>query len=283
MTSYVKIKEEIEGIRTVSEVVQAVQRIAASQIGFLRRTAKPLDEYLDELRRMLGDFTVFYRLEHHPLLSPRKEGDRLIIAVFGSRGLSGGLDDGLLQELKRVKPQYDQVVVVGKRGAELMREEGLEPDEVMPAASDRVTAEEAAAISDHIVSRFLSGGLRAVDVLYPHFESLAEQHARLAPFLPFTMPETGAVQSAEGTGFPIFSPDKQEVADRLIRAYLGVYFKAKLTEAKLSELAARTVAMEHAGSQSKKEVRESSLRYFKERRRELSRRQIESFFAHQAI
>jgi len=52
-------------------------------------------------------------------------------------------------------------------------------------------------------------------------------------------------------------------------------------ETKLSELAARTAAMEHAAETTKKLIHQLKINYFKERRRSATQKQLESFVVHE--
>ena len=53
-----------------------------------------------------------------------------------------------------------------------------------------------------------------------------------------------------------------------------------IAEAQLSELSARTVTAEHATVKTNHIIREMKLNYFKERKREMTQMQLESFLVH---
>ncbi len=281
MRTYVQTKGDIGGLQAVSDAVKAVEMVAASHIHRLRKAALSLEEYVIELRQMLGEFTSYHAIGDNPLLRRKTDGEAMLIVVIGDRGLVGGLYNEIISELGRIRGRYGRIIVVGGRGDRLMREEGMRPERTLPAPSDLMTGAESAAISDFALTEFEGGRARSVDVLYSKFVTLAVQRPHVSAFLPFEMGDVPAADAEPG--IPIFEPSKRHVADELLRRYIGMFFSAILSEAKLSEFAARTVAMEHAGSQADDEVRKVTLRYFKERRRDISRKQIESFFAHKAL
>lgn len=281
MPKYLRIKTEIEGVSALSEAVRAVEVVAASHIHQLRKAAGVLQDYIADVRRVLVDVSAFYALEKHPLLRPKEHGSRVLIVVTGDRGLVGGLYLSVLEAFAEARSRYDRIAVIGEAGKRLFDDEGFRADDVLPDVSPSVTAEEAGKISGYALGQFVEGDAAAVDVLYPRFVSIAEQRPTIAPFLPFAI---GSVNDgAPSSGLPIFEPSRSAVADRLLRVYVGLFFTALLSEAKLSEFSARTVAMEHSAAQADGQVRSATFRYFKERKRDLSRSQIESFFAHKSI
>jgi len=315
MPKYTKIKQQIVGIEAVAESVKASEDVAASRLHLLRNVTGNLRDYVDDLRRMLEAFAVHHELATNRFFHAGSGGSRLLLAIGFDRGLTGGLDNRLTEATVAVASEYDRVVAVGQRLVRKLTEEGIGLAKELPAPSDQVTDEECSAISQFAIDAYVSGQASQVDVLIPEFESLAVQTPGRLPFLPLQsnhLTDVGDVstlgravgrdQAATpvrgvgrdqtagtgrraampgGDGWPLFLPSPREVADGLIQTYLRMFFKSRLTEAKLSELAARTVACEHAATQAQDQADAMTNRYFKERRRELSRRQIESFFAHQ--
>lgn len=304
MPKYTNIKKQIVGLEAVAESVKASEDVAASRLHLLRNVTRHLRGYVDELRLMLEAFAV-----HHELVGNRffhaedpssiRSTKKLLVAVGFDRGLTGGLDNRLVEATVAAVPEYGQLAVVGQRLARQLKDEGVAIDEVLEAPSDQVTDDECLKISQFAIDAFVSGRAVHIDVLIPEFESLAVQQPGRLPFLPLRpegltdigeispqappegRPDPGQAPPLDGDGWPLFLPSPRAVADGLIQSYLRMFFKSRLAESKLSELAARTVACEHAATQAKDEVDAMTNRYFKERRRELSRRQIESFFAHQ--
>jgi len=117
---------------------------------------------------------------------------------------------------------------------------------------------------------------------------LANQVPNKVHFLPFdfSSAETFARKDVhfdqKNQGLPLFEPSKQKTFDDLLDKYIGVVFRKIIFEAKLSELSARTVAMEHATAKTQEIIEKLHLKYAKNRRRTVTQRQLESFAAHKA-
>ncbi len=281
MRSYLQTMADIEGLQSVADAVKAVEKTAASNIRRLRLAAPSQEEYVAEVRRLLQDFLSYRSLPDNPLLRTKEEGGAMLIAIFGNRGLVGGLYNTLAERLMKLKDGYDRVIVVGDRGVRVFREAGLAAEAFLPGPSDRLASQELADISRFAVTEFESGRARSVDILYPRFVSLAQQEPHVTPFLPLAL--TRPPGAPPNPGLPIFAPSAEAVADQLIRRYLAMFFMAVMSEAKLSIFAARTLAMENAGALAEGEVRKVTLKYFKERRRDLTQKQIQSFIAHRTL
>jgi F-type H+-transporting ATPase subunit gamma len=296
MPTYTRLKQEIGGIQAVAEAVKATEEVSASRIHRLRRISQASRDYIADLQRLLRAFGRHHALTGGQYFSDRPAGERLLILLGFDRGLTGGLDNRLLEAFLKSLDRYDQVVAVGERLGRLLAAEGIRPIQQFSSPSDQIADAEVAAIERLAIDSFETGRCRSVDVLYARFDTLAVQEPEFSRFLPLT-PERlrGAIggsdaaaaspaadDSAPPAGWPLFLPNPAAVADSLVRTYIKAFFRSRLTESKLSELAARTVTCEHAGQQADDQVQRMRHAFFKERRRELSQRQISSFFAHRA-
>ncbi len=170
--------------------------------------------------------------------------------------------------------------------------------------------EEIEYITDYIFNQFKNGTFSQVDILYPKFISLANQQAFLISFLPFNFTSNFLNNTSEKdkditfhlnkryqkndefkllgnkvtkNGLPIFEPSKRKIFNQLLQKYIKVFFYKIIMETKLSELSARTVAMEHSAKKTKEFIKKSTLYYAKNRRRIVTQRQLESFIAHKIV
>lgn len=69
----------------------------------------------------------------------------------------------------------------------------------------------------------------------------------------------------------------------MLENYVKVSFAEIALETKLSELSARTVAMEDAAAKTEKLIKKTTLGYSKERRESETQKQLESFSAHKIL
>ena len=74
MKSYITHKNQMQGIKDVSETVKAVEKIAASSVHFLKQEVSDLNSYAVEIERILARLFLFYQKKNHPLLRKRDVG-----------------------------------------------------------------------------------------------------------------------------------------------------------------------------------------------------------------
>ncbi len=285
MRAYLQIRNDIDGYGAVADTVRAVETVAASNIQRIRNATLSRSAYVEELRAILASFSRHFPLERGRLPRRASAGSRALLVLGGDRGMVGGLYNGLIGALAAARGNYDKVVVVGERVAKYAHEEGIAIDEVLPGIPDRAAREDTAPVSDRAIAEFQDGDWRQVDVLYARFSSLTVQAPGIDTFLPFTFSPAQAAEPETGQplGLPIFRPSIGGVAEELLKRYAALFFHSIASEAKLSEFAARTVATENAAAKAEEQMGRSRLKYFKERRRDFSQKQIESFFAHRTL
>ena len=254
---------------------------------------------------------MFYQKKNHSLLKKRTIGEKAFVILTGDKGLVGGLWHEVINAVLENVKQYQSFIVIGVKGENYLKEENIPiiklftPSEIsnysdknateddlyeQPKSPTEVTyffgvppKEWAEHITNYIFNEFKKGTFSRVDILYPQFISLAEQTPNLIPFLPFEFKFKKNEEKKSGEGLPIFEPSKQEIFNKLLQKYIIIFFRKIIIETKLSELSARTVAMEHATTKIEKLIQKLALDYTKERRRIITQRQLESFIAHKII
>ena len=284
MKSYIVYKNQIQGIRDVSETVKAAEKIAASSIHFLKQNVSNLNAYAVEVEKALIRLSLFYQKKNNPLLQKRETGRKTLVILTGDKGLVGGLWHSIINTFLENAKQYRSIIAVGAKGEYYLKEEGIPIIKLFTCFFDVPQKEEIKHITDYIFNEFKKGIFSQVDILYPQFVSLAKQKPNLIQFLPFEFTPLKITnyngREKSGEGLPIFEPSKQKVFDKLLQKYIGIFFYKIIMETKLSEFSARAVAMEHAATKTEGLIQKLTLDYAKERRRIITQRQLESFTSH---
>lgn len=288
MKSYIKYKNQMEGFKDVSETVKTTEKIAASAVHFLKQKVSTLNAYTTEIEKTLTRLSVFYQRKDNILLQKRTTGERTLIILTSNKGLVGGLWHKIVNTILENTGKYQSFVVIGTKGENYLKEENMQIVKLFTDFSDTPKEEEIRRVTDYIFNEFKNGRFSQVDILYPKFVSLSEQASSFTQFLPFEFDSVKITNSdgkntAEGDGLPIFEPSKQKLFNELLQKYIGVFFHKIIMETKLSELSARTVAMERAASKTDELIGKLTISYAKERRRRITQGQLESFAAHKTI
>jgi len=280
MKSYLVYKNQIKELEDVRETIKMAEKIAAANIHFLKQAEEVLNKYTKEIEAILDQLTFFYQNPNHLLLT-QKPGQRALIIIGADTGLVGGLWHNLVDAYFSKKRQYQYLITVGAKIKQYLEEEKIIIQKSFVFNPDVSLKEKNKKITDYIFFEFAKSTFTRVDVLFSEFISLAEQKPKILPFLPFNFGIENTLVS--NTGWPIFEPSKKMFFNRLLQKYIKISFYRTMLEAEISKLAAKTVVTEHTVEKTKKIIRKLKLDYFKIRRANLTKRQLENFAAHKIV
>ncbi len=279
MKKYIDYKSEMEGFEDVSLTVKTVEKVSASYIHFLKAMTNNLYNYNQTIEKVLERLLQFHKVTDNPFLKQRRTNRKLLVFLSGDKGLVGGLYHNLANILLDYNEKYDYLIVVGRKGERYIKEEGFKILKSFYFADYLPKPEEIQLIGDYILNQFKNKNFSKIDILYPAFISLSVHQPKFVRFLPFPFLQN---QAKEGPviGLPIFASNPKKIFNDLFTKYIKTFFARVVLESKLSEFSARTVAMEHATVKTQEFLDKIKLDYFKERKRIITQKQLESFSVH---
>ncbi|CAN5162842.1 ATP synthase F1 subunit gamma [soil metagenome] len=284
MKKYLEFKEKVSSYEDIGMTVKTIEQVAASQIHTFKDTLNNLNQYISAITTTLQRLTYYYKPYNHALLQQKTSGKKVLFLITSDKGLVGGLFHLVISHVMAIKSEYSTIYAIGQRGKRYLHEEDIKIIDQIFELSAIPSSEEIEVITNFIFSLYMNHGIMAVDIVYPSFVSISEQAPTVTPFLPFvfTQPQTRESESV-ALGFPLFESAKKDIYTFLLERYIHSIFYKIVVEAKLSEFAARTIAMEHASAKIKKFSSQISQEYFKERRTSVTQKQLESFTAHKQL
>ena len=288
MKTYFKYKNDIQGFEDVSGTIKATEKIASASIHSLKLEVGQLNDYMSELERMLSRVSEFYFNAKEPLFEKRNSGGKAMILITGDKGLVGGMYHNLANFLIDKINNEDIIITIGKKGRKYLEEEGVVVDRSFFDMSGAPSEESVSSITDYVFKIFETRNIAQVDIIYPRFIALSAQEPTSLTFLPFEFKDElgtdGKIIDIEvEPGFPIFEQAKKEISADLVKKYISLFFHRIMLESKLSEYSARMVAMENASVKTEELIKKLSLRYFKAKKKFITKTQIESFIVHKII
>ena len=287
MHTYNQFKNSELMVAGVGDMVRTIEKIAASRLHRMNEEVARLTSYATELERVLSYLSKSAEGTGHPLTIPKTDGDRVLVIVGSNKGLVGGLHNTLIALFQEHTDEYQRVVAVGRRVRQLLEEERVVPDSYFEASDEDVEADKVTAVSDFLFTSFTMGGWREVDVLYPKYLTLSLQEPVIERYLPFTFqPDTkmaGAFTSPLESPLPVFEPSRARVYDRFLDLYIRVRFYRLVLDAKLSELSARTIEMEHAATKADGMLAKIRHDFARERRANNTLKQLSSYQVSQML
>lgn len=282
MKTFLQKRDKIKGLKEVEITLKVTEKIAAANFHFLRQKEKIFLEYKKELEKILKRFSLFFPLQKLSFFEAQNKKERkALLLIFGEKGLVGHLWEEIFLSFLKVKESYQVFWVIGKKGAEYFKEEKIDCQKFFKGIPDDFKEEEIKNIFDFILGNFIEGNVSQIDILYPKFKTLLYTPPTLSSFLPLKKEIPDLKEKKEG--FPIFEGRKRKIAETIIKKYIEALFWEIIIETKLVELSKRALTLENARAKIEKIIENLRLSFFKERRKVLTQKQLESFMAHKFI
>jgi F-type H+-transporting ATPase subunit gamma len=282
MKKLIHFKENIEGLSDVAETVKTIEKRAASHIHLLKKQVSTLKVYRGECEKILERLSYFYWDSNNPLLK-RGSSKKELVVITSDKGIVGGLHHKLIENLLEIKNKYQVISIVGTKGEEFAKEEGIKANIIPIQLGYFPDQEEIRKLSNYFFKVYTKEGREKVDILYPQFISSVEQNPLVIKFLPFSFSDNDFKDKSsdqKGFGLPIFEGEKNNIFDNLLKHYINVFFSEIYIESKLSEFSARTLEAENATQKTKELIENITIKYFKARKRLITQKQLESFSVH---
>lgn len=162
-----------------------------------------------------------------------------------------------------------QIVAVGKKAKEFFTNRNYDVVQDFVGFSERPKYEDANAIAKYLVSRFKSGEIKEVYMIYTRFVSAISFLPETVKLLPFSAPDSG--EEKEPSAGIIYEPAPEEVLGHLLPQYLVTTVYAALLQAAASELSSRMNAMSNATDNAQELIATLDLYYNKVRQAGITR------------
>lgn len=263
------IKIRMQAIEKTASITQAMHNIALSKI---RRST----ELLNHSKAFMKDLyhIVMYANrnldEKHRLTSPNEGNKKLFILVTSDRGLAGSYHNQLFKtfmaDIKDLKKEDFQVFVIGKKGFYFVKKHNLPlVNEDILYNRDDISTMYFRHYATLIKDVFLNGFIDQVVIYHNHYINTATQEIKNEVILPLLFDE----KEIENDQY-IYDESPEVVLDKTMNVYVESRIFEAIADAKLSEHAARMVAMKSATDNANEIVDELSIIYHRERQREIT-------------
>ena len=278
---YIALKKQIQEIQGIKDITDILEKVAAADVHYLENINKTMRQYGFLLGSIFSDLTQ--DSIEHPFLKYQSSGGKLNVILTAEKSLCGGLFDNLIEYFSNYYQGKGDIMVIGRVGQRLLQERSLTGNYFFPARDEIPREKNIRYIRNLILNWYLKGKYKEIIIYYPEFINLNIQKPNSLIFLPFTKVQfsnylksnfssdmiTGSFANQnnyQAKGFPIYEPSLNTLLDYLMNQYGGIFFYQKILETKLSELAARTVAMGEAGEKAKDLISKTNHQYFKTKR-----------------
>lgn len=269
MASLQDIRRRIKSVKSIQQITNAMNMVATSRLRKAKEAAVANKPYADKMAQVVSDIAANAGDFTHPLLEVRQEGKKLILVMASDKGLAGAYASNAFKEaVAGIEDKSNtEIVAVGRKTDAFFRNRDYEVVKSYIGISERPSYDDAREIAVDLISRFVSGEVKEISMVYTRFVSAISCVPETVKLLPF-----GNLAGQGGTHAEyIYEPDAQSVLGYMLPQYLVTTIYAALLQAAASELSSRMNAMSNATDNAQELIAKLDLHYNKVRQAGITR------------
>jgi len=267
MPSLQDIKRRTKSVKSIQQITNAMDMVATSRMRHAKEAAQANRPYAEKVSEVVKGIAVTVGGEFsHPLLESHEEGHRLVLVMAADKGLAGAYSSNACKEALQsiLDKSSTEGVTVGRKPRDFFKHRGYNVAEAFTGFSEKPKFEHAQKIARHIISRFESGEISDVQMVYTRFVSAISCVPETVQLLPFAAPAEEGEAKGPSTEY-IYEPSAEAVLGHMLPQYIFTTVYAALLQAAASELSSRMNAMSNATDNAAELISKLELHYNKVR------------------
>lgn len=282
MASLKEVKDRIDSVKSTKKITSAMKMIASAKVRKSQQAIAAFLPYSTKLNEILTNLLASDTSFDSPYAQQREDKKIAIVAFSSNSSLCGGFNANIIKELSATVASYSKSVgkenvsiyPIGKKVFDFANKSGLQPvhNPTFLEMADKPTFALILELSRELISKFLSGELDQIVLIYTHFKSMGVQEVTNKIYLPFDLQgaqdkaQQDAVSEKISTATDyILEPSKEILLSHLIPKVLASNLFAALLDSNASENAARSLAMQIATDNAEQLVADLTIEYNKSR------------------
>jgi len=272
-----------KSIRNIRKITRTMELIATARYKKAMDRAAAATAYTEQITKIVNRLAAVGLDVSHPLLEKRPSTETARVLVLASnRGLCGGFNGGVLRlATPRIKELMSTVPttivdVSGKRGVNGLKFRGIQPAETHLQFEDQPAYDEVEKIAESYLSRYVTGQIDRLDVVYTKFISTSKQVPTIETLLPLgslSNDETLVGQSEEvqeQRGEYELLPSAESILEEVVPTSFKVRLFKCFLDSAVSEQVARMVAMKGATENAGEMIKQLSMTYNRARQSQIT-------------
>ena len=217
-----------------------------------------------------------------PLTEIRPVKRRAIVLLSSDEGLCGAFNMNLFKRTLEIinqarmaeteNPVMFVVYPIGKKASKFAQK--LVGDNVEIVTADEMTAkssaEDIARFTGELTREFIAGKVDCVEVVYTHYKSASKQILATRQVLPIAADDLATGEKVERNKPYLFEPDVNTIYNEVLPLYVLSSMQEAICSNRVSEQAARVMAMQSANDNAKELLDELQLEYNKLRQQSIT-------------
>ncbi|MBF0554261.1 MAG: ATP synthase F1 subunit gamma [Nitrospirae bacterium] len=270
MPSLRDIRTRITSVTNTGKITRAMQMISAAKLRKAQSSMLAARPYSNKIFELLSHMSSAVDREAYPLLNLRERKVVEMIVLTSDKGLCGAFNTNVLKETAKVMRELKgkgiqlSIVAVGKKARDYFHRFGVPVRKTYIDFYKTVKYEDIREIATEIIDSYANESIDELIVVYNEFNTVMLQTPKMARLLPIEPQSTGVADDGILDKF-IFEPSEAEILNALLPKYVENQLYRAILESRVSEEAARMIAMENANKNTKELLEKLTLQYNKAR------------------
>ena len=190
MATLRELRKRLKAVKSTEKITKAMKMVAASKLRKAQDAITQARPYAMRMADVLQHLVSRADLHAHPLLAARKPHRIELMVLTSDRGLCGSFNSNIIRTaeryLKEHGEEYDEIRLssIGKKARDHFQRKGHDIYANYEGVFGDMRYERASNIATDLSSRFRSGEVDAVYLLYNEFKSAISQAVVLQQLLP---------------------------------------------------------------------------------------------------
>ncbi len=266
------IKRRIKSISNTKKITKAMEMISAVKMRRAVANTLASRSYANLAWEMLLSISGKTNLKKHPLLARRTVKNIGLIYITSNRGLAGGFNSKLLQEVNNYINQAKttlgantEVLLLGKKGRKIYQNFGHTIVSEFEKLDVTTNVEEILPVAAIMSEGYISKKYDRIVIAYTDFISPLQQIPKIKELLPLSAQQMKKLEGDSTTSESkkeaianglIFEPNPDKVLEVLLPRLIEMQLYQAILESDASEHSARMLAMRNATDAAKDMIKE---------------------------
>ena len=287
MKTFSQFHNEINGYQDVKTTVEAEEKIAVVGIRQLIEEGQYLSSHNQLLESIFQRFLSFtdYQFFDDSNSQQQNRKRQMLIILGGNKGLVGGLWNQLVDYSADQLNHYQKIIIYGQKISQKINENfSYNHRNNLSFSSLPLPSLSNWPIFHNDLNQLLNQREFQIDIIWPKMITLSRFQPTIKKIVPIKMKSNPISKNNKinpSDGWPIFNPNPRKIFHQLLTQYFLNTTYQIFIETKLAEALSRATAMEKAKEEVNKLIKKLTHKFLTERRRALTKNQIEVFVAHQ--
>ena len=281
MASMRDLKGRIGSVASSEKITGAMKMISSAKMHKAELALRRIRPFRDQIQSTINHLISADAEFSSPLTAVRPVKRKAIVVVLSSdEGLCGAFNMNLFKRtLELINQAKDEalnymfvVYPIGKKASNFAQK--LAGDGVEIAVTDYMTAkspgEDIARFTNELTRAFVAGEIDEVEVVYTHYKSVSKQTVTTRRLLPIEADSLATGGKVVRNKPYLFEPDVNTIYNEILPLYVLSSMQEAISSNRVSEQAARVMAMQSANDNAKELLEELQLEYNKLRQQSIT-------------